>query len=109
MAGYNLDKLPKEEVNRYLDECLTFEWFMLPSLEQNDEIIDDLREKFNHMETHHKEAMNKSLEELSEERRYYSGVFNSFSDPFVYPSFETLPNIGETVDTIKEKLKELIG
>lgn len=109
LAGYNLDKLPKEEVNKYLDECLTFEWFRIPNLEKNDEFIDDIRERFNHLETHHKEAMNKSLEELTEVRRYYKGLFDCFSDPFSYPSFETLPNVGETVDTIKEKLKVLIG
>lgn len=109
LAGYNLEKLPIEEVNRYLDECLTFEWFYIPNLERYDDLIGDIRARFIHMEKTYKEEMNKSLEELTDIRRHYGRLFDGFSDPFSYPSYATLPNIGETVDTIKEKLKGLIG
>ncbi|MEY8538192.1 hypothetical protein AALM99_07030 [Lactococcus muris] len=105
LAGYDLDKLPVEEVNSYLDECLSYEWFQIESWEHKEYVIENLKNQIEHMLTAHTEDINRSLDELLSMRSRYQSLFDDFNNPFFIPSYDVLPNIGESVQTIKQKLE----
>lgn len=108
LAGYDLEKLPVEEVNSYLDECLSYEWFYIDSWEHKERAIDEFKNKIEHMVTEHREDINKSLHELQIMRITHKQLLRGFNDPFFLASYEVLPNVGESVQTIKQKLEILL-
>lgn len=109
LAGYDLDKLSKDEVNLYLDECLEYEWFKIFSFEDKEEQIKEIKNNIEHMLSAHQEDINKSLDELQIFRRRYQPLFDGFNNPFFHSSYDIVPNIGESVQTIKNKLQTFLS
>lgn len=57
------------------------------------------------MVTAHREDINKSLDELKSMRSHHQQLFNGFNNLFFLSSYDILPNVGESVQTIKQKLE----